>query len=64
MRSILALCQGMHMECVAEGAETESQVRFLQAMGCQWIQGYYFAKPMSEEQIQPYLSQVEMTPAH
>lgn len=55
VRSILALCQGMHMECVAEGAETESQVRFLQAMGCQWVQGYYFAKPMPEAEIQAYL---------
>lgn len=55
VRSILALCQGMHMECVAEGAETESQVRFLQAMGCQWVQGYYFAKPMPQAQIQSYL---------
>jgi diguanylate cyclase (GGDEF)-like protein len=59
VRSILALCQGMHMECVAEGAETESQVCFLQAMGCQWIQGYYFAKPMAKEQIQAYLQQTE-----
>jgi len=56
VRSILALCHGMHMECVAEGAETESQVRFLQAMGCQFIQGYYFAKPMPKEQVQPYLA--------
>lgn len=64
VRSILALCQGMHMECVAEGAETESQVRFLQAMGCQWVQGYYFAKPMPKEQILPYLSQVEIASAH
>lgn len=55
VRSILALCQGMHMECVAEGAETESQVRFLQAMGCHWVQGYYFAKPMPEAEIQAYL---------
>lgn len=56
VRSILALCHGMHMECVAEGAETESQVRFLQAMGCQFIQGYYFAKPMPKEQVQSYLA--------
>lgn len=55
VRSILALCHGMHMECVAEGAETESQVRFLQAMGCQLVQGYYFAKPMPPAQITHYL---------
>lgn len=60
VRSILALCQGMHMECVAEGAETESQVRFLQAMGCQWVQGYYFAKPMPKEQVLPYLSRAKI----
>ncbi|HWU65691.1 MAG TPA: EAL domain-containing protein, partial [Methylophilus sp.] len=63
VRSILALCQGMHMECVAEGAETESQVRFLQAMGCQWVQGYYFAKPMPKEQVLPYLSRANI-PTH
>lgn len=57
VRSILTLCQGMHMECVAEGAETESQVAFLRAMGCQLVQGYYFAKPMPKERIQPYLAE-------
>jgi len=63
VRSILALCHGMHMECVAEGAETESQVRFLQAMGCQLIQGYYFAKPMPKEQVQAYLAESKLIPA-
>lgn len=63
VRSILALCHGMHMECVAEGAETESQVRFLQAMGCQLIQGYYFAKPMPKEQVQAYLADTKLIPA-
>jgi EAL domain-containing protein (putative c-di-GMP-specific phosphodiesterase class I) len=62
VRSILTLCQGMHMECVAEGAETESQVRFLQAMGCQLIQGYFFAKPMPKEQIQAYLAETTLAP--
>lgn len=62
VRSILALCHGMHMECVAEGAETESQVRFLQAMGCQLIQGYYFAKPMPKEQVQAYLADTKLIP--
>ena len=62
VRSILALCHGMHMECVAEGAETESQVRFLQAMGCQLIQGYYFAKPMPKEQVQAYLADAKLIP--
>ena len=60
VRSILALCHGMHMECVAEGAETESQVRFLHAMGCQLIQGYFFAKPMPHSQVDGYLTSVQL----
>ena len=56
VRAILALCQGMQIECVAEGAETESQVEFLQAMGCQLIQGYFYAKPMAQAHIQEYLA--------
>ena len=57
VRSILALCQGMQVECVAEGAETSSQVQFLQQMGCQLIQGYFYSKPMAEEHIQNYLAE-------
>ena len=56
VRSILALCQGMQIECVAEGAETENQVKFLQAMGCQLIQGYFYARPMAQEQLESYLA--------
>ncbi|MFD1122460.1 putative bifunctional diguanylate cyclase/phosphodiesterase [Methylophilus flavus] len=61
VRSILALCQGMQVECVAEGAETESQVQFLQQMGCQLIQGYFYSKPMAEEHIQNYLAERSLT---
>lgn len=57
VRSILALCQGMQVECVAEGAETVSQVQFLQQMGCQLVQGYVYSKPMAQEHVQPYLAE-------
>lgn len=62
VRSILALCQGMQIECVAEGAETESQVRFLQALGCQLIQGYFYSRPMAQEHIESYLAARTLTP--
>lgn len=57
VRSIVALCQGMQIECVAEGAETENQVRYLQGIGCQLIQGYYYSRPMPQAQILPYLAE-------
>jgi diguanylate cyclase (GGDEF)-like protein len=62
VRSILALCQGMQIECVAEGAETESQVQFLQELGCQLIQGYFYSKPMAQEHIQSYLAERSLKP--
>jgi diguanylate cyclase (GGDEF)-like protein len=60
VRSILALCQGMQVECVAEGAETVSQVQFLQQMGCQLVQGYFYSKPMAAEHIPAYLAEHEL----
>ena len=31
---------------ITEGVETEEQVKFLQSIGCELFQGFYFAKPM------------------
>ena len=35
------------IECVAEGAENEEQVRLLQQFGCNIIQGYFYSKPVT-----------------
>ncbi|MCF7949210.1 MAG: EAL domain-containing protein [Spirochaetia bacterium] len=32
-------------EVVAEGVETKAQVEYLKAVGCDYIQGYYYSKP-------------------
>ena len=37
----------MGLSVVAEGVETAGQLRRLQEIGCDYVQGYYFAKPMS-----------------
>ena len=34
---------------IAEGVETREQVEMLKQMGCDQVQGYYYAKPMPEE---------------
>lgn len=56
VRAILALCHGMQIECVAEGAETQSQVAFLQQLGCQLIQGYVYSPPLQQVHITDYLA--------
>ncbi len=49
VRTIITLAHSMDMTVVAEGVETKEQVAQLAALGCEYGQGYYFAKPMSAE---------------
>lgn len=36
---------------LAEGVETEKQMQYLKDLKCDYIQGYYFSKPVSKEEI-------------
>lgn len=47
----IGLSHDIGAKVVAEGVETEEQVEFLKAADCDMIQGYYFYKPMSEEEF-------------
>jgi diguanylate cyclase (GGDEF)-like protein/PAS domain S-box-containing protein len=51
MKNIIDLGHTLNMEVVAEGVETEAQVKFLAESGCDIIQGYYYYKPMSKEDL-------------
>lgn len=53
--TIIAISQQMHLNVVAEGVETEEQLRRLDAMGCHEVQGYYFSRPVSGDNILQYL---------
>ena len=45
-RSVVALAHGLGMRVIAEGVETEGQLRLLAAEGCDEIQGYFFSRPV------------------
>ncbi|WP_343583396.1 EAL domain-containing protein [Herbaspirillum sp.] len=45
-RSIIAIAKSLHLEVIAEGVETVSQLKMLHAEGCDRIQGYYFSAPL------------------
>jgi len=48
-RAIISLAQTLNLIVVAEGVETDDQIKFLSAHGCDEIQGYVFSKPVSAE---------------
>lgn len=52
---IISLAQWLQLDTIAEGVETEEQMMQLRGMGCQYVQGYYYAKPMPERDFQLYL---------
>ncbi|GAL12413.1 diguanylate cyclase [Vibrio astriarenae] len=46
---IYSLAKTHNLELVAEGVETQFQADYLTELGCEWLQGYYFSKPISED---------------
>lgn len=48
---LIELVHLMSIEIVAEGVETEDQLRYLQNNKCDYIQGFLFGKPMPEEEL-------------
>ena len=44
--SIVRMAKWLNMSCIAEGAETSTQVQFLKNIGCEFAQGYYYSKPL------------------
>lgn len=51
LQAIINMAHQLGIRLVAEGAETEEQVAFLRENGCDYIQGYYFYKPMPEAEF-------------
>jgi diguanylate cyclase (GGDEF)-like protein/PAS domain S-box-containing protein len=49
--AILRLAEALEMRAVAEGVETEAQLEFLRAQGCQLGQGFHLGRPMPAEQV-------------
>ena len=51
VRAILALADGLHMQVIAEGVETESQLTFLQDHQCKFFQGFLFSRPIPAAEL-------------
>ncbi len=56
--SMIEMCRSLNVDCIVEGVETGEQVRILNELGCEIIQGYYCSRPLSAHDARAFV-QVE-----
>jgi EAL domain-containing protein (putative c-di-GMP-specific phosphodiesterase class I) len=54
---VMEMARGLGKVTVCEGVETREQVEFLKTVGCDMAQGFYYSKPLSENDFREYLEQ-------
>ena len=52
---VVSMAEKLGLGLLAEGVETKEQVELLRKIGCDKVQGYYFAKPMPQEEFFEFL---------
>ena len=54
LHSIIELAHALELSVIAEGAETSEEVEQLRALGCDIVQGFYFARPMPARDFESF----------
>lgn len=57
LEQVVSMSNKLDLGLLAEGVETQEQVELLQSIGCDQVQGYYYAKPMPEDEFFELLKQ-------
>ena len=57
VKSIIQMSRVLGIKVVAEGVEEREQLAVLTEAGCDYIQGYYFSKPLPANDVIPFLTQ-------
>lgn len=52
VKAVLEMAEGMGLDVVAEGVETQEQCQFLVKAGCSIVQGFYFARPLPAAELE------------
>lgn len=59
VRIIMQMAKSLKIKVVAEGVETREQMALLSEIGCDYLQGFYFAKPMPKAEFIRFLKESE-----
>ena len=54
---IIGISDYLSVPVIAEGVETEKQLHVLKGLGCDFVQGYFFSKPVPAEEFEPFILQ-------
>ncbi len=63
VQAALAMARSLRLRVVAEGVETDAQLSFLRAFGCEEAQGFYFSRPLPEAALHDWLTRRSPSPA-
>jgi diguanylate cyclase len=56
--TIMFMAKCLDMEAIAEGVESEAQKEFLSSIDCRLMQGFYFARPLSAEDLTSFIARL------
>ena len=54
INDIMFIAKHLKVKTIVEGVETQEQVKFVNEIGCDIIQGYYYSKPINREEFEKY----------
>ncbi|WP_114011482.1 putative bifunctional diguanylate cyclase/phosphodiesterase [Cohaesibacter intestini] len=57
VKSLLNLARDIELDCIVEGVETEQELKLLRELQVNMVQGFYYSKPLTQEQLIELLSQ-------
>lgn len=58
LSSVVRMANWLHLPVIAEGIESKEQADYLKSIGCFHMQGFYFAKPMPENEYENLISEL------
>ena len=55
IRNIVRMSHDLNLKVIAEGVETAHECKLVERLGCDYIQGFYFSRPLPADEFYDYL---------